>query len=260
MVWLVTAAWRRYDVTRLCLAQWAHLRGELAGRGIHLNAVVVADDQNLDTAAEHGFDTVEQNNTWLGRKFNDGLEHACRNGAEYVVLIGSDDWIHESMFDRLPLPAAVLPEIGPDRPVVVGRSAAEIITGRRIGMVNLETGRLLRCVSHGRYGVIPWIIHRRALEPSGFRPVNEQLERGVDGSLIAGLRMRPMWVFTDPHELCRVDFKSAVNLTSYRKVKRTPRVPQIEETDPWTPLAELYPAHLVDQARTVAAEHMTVAA
>src|SRR3954464_9355536 len=100
-VWLCIPAWRRFAVTRLCLAQKKHLVRHLAARGITASVVVVADDENLDIAAEYGFDTVEQKNV-LGLKVNDGIEYACDNDADYVAFVGSDDWIHPDFFDSLP--------------------------------------------------------------------------------------------------------------------------------------------------------------
>jgi hypothetical protein len=245
----VSAAWRRYDVTRLALAQRAHLCGELAGRGIDATCVIVADDENLDIAQEFGFVGLERPNDYLGRKFNDGLEHACRfMEADFAVLIGSDDWMHIDLFDRLPLPSADLPELTAETQFVVGHQEAEVITGREIVLVDLPGGRMRHCESKGRYGVIPWILHRKALEPSGFRPIKDTLQRGIDGSLIAGLRMRPVWVFRDPHDLSRVDFKSDVSMSPYEQTTSMTGV-GVEILDPWTELARKYPADLVTNAR-----------
>lgn len=245
----VSAAWRRYEVTRLALAQRAHLCGELAGQGHEATCVVVADDDNLDIAAEHGFETLERPNDQLGRKFNDGLEHAARElNADYLVLIGSDDWVHIDVFDRLPLDECREKFPTEDEPVVVWSPAPEAVTGREIALVDLEEGRLQRCRARGRYGVIPWVFPRKALEPSGFRPVRDELNIGIDGSLIAGLGVQCEWVFHDPHDLCRVDFKSATNLNSYEKIAAAIGYGD-EEPDPWALLTERYPADLVEMAR-----------
>jgi len=248
---LVTPAWRRYAVTRVCLAQRAHLQGVLAGQGIEAVVLVVADDENLDVAANFGFETLERSNEdGLGRRFNDGLEHACLNlDADYVTIVGSDDWVHPDLFTRLPV--SEVPEEPPtaDRPCVFwSPNTPEAITGREIALVDLPTGRLRRCRGRGPYGVIPWVFPRQALEPSRFRPVRDQLMIGLDGSLVAGLGLRPEWVFRDPHDLCRVDFKSDVNLNSYDKIVGAIGYGP-EETDPWTLLASRYPANLVELAR-----------
>jgi hypothetical protein len=252
----VSPAWRRFDVTRLALAQRAHLCGELAGRGLETACVVVADDDNLDIAREYGFDTVEQNNDYLGRRFNDGIEHACVElGADFVCVVGSDDWVHASLFDRLPADEADSPALGSFTGAIVWRLAPEAITGREIALVDLASARLQRCRVRGQYGVIPWVFPVEALRPSGFRPVNERQQRGIDGSLLAGLGVRPFWVFRDPHDLCRVDFKSSTNLNTFEAITGSIGYGDVE-TDPWGLLERRYPAELVGMAREVS-ESMT---
>lgn len=217
-----------------------------------MSAVIVADDENLDIAHGFGFDTVVQSNDELGRKFNDGIEFACRQGADFVVLIGSDDWMHADLFDRLPADEGREPTFDEGVTAVTWGPGPEVITGRVLTLVNLAGGVLQRLHVRSHYGVIPWIFPRSALEPSGFRPIKESVNRGIDGSMIAGLGFSPNWVFTDPHDLCRVDFKSKVNLTPYRGLAKNLGY-GAEETDPWSLLAEKYPATLVDQARELSA-------
>lgn len=243
-------------MTRLALAQRAHLVGELAARGITATCVIVADDENLEIARDYGFETVEQDNTMLGRKFNDGIEYACNNGADFVVSVGSDDWIHADLFDRMPLPVVEEREPTPEEPVVIWSAVPEIVTGRNITIVDLLHGRAEVCRAKGRYGVIPWVIPREALERSRFRPVREHLMRGIDGAMLAGMRVQPEWVFVDPHDVCRVDFKSETNVTSYES-SVAGFGDGDEIADPWPLLAEKYPADLVELAR---ATHLEMAA
>lgn len=250
-LWLVSPAWRRYEVTRLALAQRAHLQGVLAGRGIDTRCVVVADDENLDVAAEYGFDALERPNEPLGRKFNDGIEWACLEGAaDFVCVIGSDDWVHESVFDRLPETNPEPPAPTEDNPVVSWSDEPEALAGTVIAVVDVQSGRGRLRWWPRREGVIPWVFPRAALEPSGFRPVKDNAARGIDGSLVAGLGIRPQWLFHDPHEYARVDFKSDVNLNTYAEIGATSGVG--DEHDAWGRLSELYPEPLVEMAQRVA--------
>lgn len=213
--------------------------------------MIVADDANLEIAEEFGFIGIDQTNEYVGRKFNDGIEYACRAlEADYVVLIGSDDWMHIDLFDRLPQDETTEKWPTDDEPFVTwSPDTPEVITGREIALVDLETGRLQRCRARGRHGVIPWILPRKALEPSGFRPIRDDLNIGIDGSLIAGLNVAPEWVFSDPHDLCRVDFKSAVNLNSYEKITRA--IGDDVEL-PLSLLRHRYPLHLIEMAEETA--------
>lgn len=211
--------------------------------------MIVADDDNLDIAAEFGFETVEQSNEHLGRKFNDGIERAFSEGADVVVLIGSDDWLHVSAFDRMPADYCEPRWPSDDEPVVVMSSGPEVVAGTEIALVDLVDGRLRRCRSRGRYGTIPWLINRKALERCGGRPLPDHQGKGIDGRLAVGLN-RPRFVFHDPHPLARVDFKSDTNLNSFDVISGAIGYGDVE-TDPWPLLAELYPEPLVGMAREV---------
>lgn len=257
-VWIVTPAWRRVPVTRLGLAQRAHLSGALAEQGLQLDVVVVADDQNLDAAEWWGFDALEAPNV-LGRKVNDGIEYALARGADHVLVVGSDDWIHPTMFDRLPADHVRDPVLTDEHPCAVwDPDATEAICGRQLAIVNLPTGRLRHCVGRGPAGVIPWIFPRAALERVNGRPAADNLEKGLDGSMLAALGRHVEWVWHDPHPLARVDFKSPVNLNSYDLISSSIGVG--EEQDAWEQLADAYPAHLVELAQDTAARMTGTAA
>ena len=92
-LFFIVPAAGRVDLARVCLRQLRRTCDELADHGIIASAVVIADDENLGTARDLGFGTVERDNVWLGRKFNDGYELAASAGIDYVVPLGSDDWI-----------------------------------------------------------------------------------------------------------------------------------------------------------------------
>lgn len=55
-VLFVTPAWKRYELTRLCLWQRRLACDSLFEAGIYATSVVIADDDNLDIAREFGFD------------------------------------------------------------------------------------------------------------------------------------------------------------------------------------------------------------
>lgn len=253
----VSPAWSRYAVTRLALAQRAVLCDMLAGRGHETECVIVADDDNLDIAREFGFDTVMQNNDFLGRKFNDGFCRARDLGADLIVVLGSDDWMHISLFDVLPDPAPPMPDLSDDLPVFTWNGSPEAITGTQIALVDLPGGRATRWSTSGRSGVIPWIFPACAFEPSGYRPVAETQQKGTDFSLLAGLGVRPEWVWVDPHPYARVDFKSDVNLNPYWSDSRAGT--GIVDDHPWDALADLYGEELAEMAYETHGELAVVA-
>lgn len=221
-VWFVTPAFHRYDLTAVCLEQRRRVIDELEKQGIEAHCVVVANDANLDTAKALGFQTVEQNNDWLGRRFNDGMEYAGKAGAEWIVPIGSDSWIDPAYF--LPLPQGVTR--------TSARYAA--VTASRMAVLNV-----------GRYGAGPYMFHRSSFG-RGFRPAADELHRYIDSSTIAGLT-RVKWERYDVHALQYIGFRGKPHLTPYDRLWKA--WGERESTDPWTELATCYPADLVSAAR-----------
>ena len=233
-VWLVTPAWSRVEVTRLALAQRAHLRGELAALGIGLSCVVVADDDNLGLAAEFGFDGLWQDNEFLGRRVNDGIKYAYDRGADFVCFAGSDNWLHGALFEPLvkgsakvayyPLESGLLPP-------------STIIAGRSLAVVDLASGRSVVSRPGGIKGVAPWLMPRGLFDTFGARPVQETASAGMEMQLAIGLGL-PAFVFHDPNPCARVDFKSDVNMTPFAAFDR-PGLPEAR-------LRDFYPAELCD--------------
>lgn len=225
-VWLVSAVHGRKAVTRLAMRQWAHLRGELAGRGIDLNVVVVGDDGNLDTAREFGFDTLDRPNV-LGLKINEGIEHAGAHGADWVCWTGSDNWLHADLVGR-----------------AVGLDG--IVSGRSLAVVDLEEPRMRVLHVGSLIGAPPWFIDGATLAKSGWRPVDDDRTRGLDWNLAWSLRSARTH-FIDPNHLCRVDFKSSASMHSYRELEHLARG---AERDPFAALGGQYGPSLAAAARS----------
>lgn len=227
-LWLVSAVHGRPAVTRLAMSQWAHLRGELAGRGVDLHAVVVGDDGNLETALGFGFDILERPNV-LGLKINDGIEHAGENGADWVCWTGSDNWLHPDL-------------------VAQALELDGIVSGRSLAIVDLERPRLRVLHVGSNVGAPPWFIDGGTLARRDWRPVDDGRTRGLDGNLAWSLH-GATWHFVDPNEVCRVDFKGPESMSSYRMLKH---LAVGEERDPFAALADHYPADLVARVRDAA--------
>lgn len=228
-LWLVSPAWRRFDVTRLALAERRWLCDELAARGLTARGVIVADDENLELAAEYGFDALDfPNDRGLGAKFNAGFDYALARGADYIIHVGSDDWLHPDFF-------VGLPELDERRVPV-------IVAAGRIAVVHLPSGLGFVQEADRRWGVIPWAIPRHAFVSP--EPVEPGISRGVELSLTQRLA-RHDFQLHDPHAYVSVDFKSEVNVTPYAQVAHLG-----EQRPLWDELAKHYPAELVELART----------
>jgi len=238
----------------MVLAQRRWLCDELASRGLQANSIIVADDDNLDIADEYGFPTVELDNSDLGERFNASYRYAAAQGADILVHIGSDDWVHPDAFDILAREDITkdepMPDPAPGKPVV-WRKGPQIVAQRRLTLVDMNTGLGRGCFVHGRFGCIPWLIPRVMFEPFDFAPIPPGHMRGIDGALIRAFHPRPIFRFQDDatDNWC-VDFKTSVNVTQYESIADTLGIE--DEQEPWERLARSYPADLVAMARSLA--------
>ena len=233
----VVPAHGRFELSAVCLRQLARTCAELADHGIRATAVVVADDENLDVAANLGFATVCQQNEPFGRKWNDGIEYACRYlGADYVVPFGTDNWITADLVARQ------IPRRG-------GIGAHRVVT-----LVH-ESGRravTLRVSYHGGDGIRTF--PAGMLEPLGWRPAEDDKRRAIDTSIFNRLTQRygkaPRFEYTDLEPLQVVGFQSEdEQLNDYRSLRA--RFGGEERHDVWSWLRTAYPADAVAEVRAV---------
>lgn len=222
-------------MTRTCLETLAWTCNELEGEGVSANAVVVASDENLYTAADLGFATVDRVNSPLGRKWNDGYELACRHGgADYVVAVGSDDWVH------------------PDLILAMLDSDATVRSTRLSSVVSEDGCRLapLRITYEGGDGVR--MIAAETLRPLRYRPIEEDRDRAMDTSCLRRVKAQHRRVTFSYHDMSPwfvVDWKSRrEQLNSYDACLEHK---QGGEHDPWTELAGVYPDGSLESMRAV---------
>jgi hypothetical protein len=228
-IWFVTPAWRRYALSAVCFEQRRRVIETLAAAGVEAHCVVIADDANLDIARSCGFEVVERDNRYLGRKFNDGMEYAGTHGATWIVPIGSDSWIDPAYL--LPLPEPGETRTSPLYTVVMANRLAEL---------RVKDGR----------GAGPFMIHRDLLAPCGFRPSKDDLPRGIDTATLRGIRAKGgviEWRERNLHAYQYVGFRGKPTLSSYGYLKGHHGVR--ERLNPWAVLTAHYPVDLVKRAR-----------
>lgn len=235
-VWFISTAHGRYEISEIVFDQRDRLLTELTESSVstEYHSLIVAEDANLLIAEQYGHETLPHPNLPLGEKWNAGFRYALASGATHVVYLGSDDLVHASLF-------------GVQLPVDM-----RIVTGRRIAFLDTQSGRMLPCSINSRWGVVPWIIPASVLERAMPAPITTSENRGMDNSLISRLQQttRPLYpVIHDPHPLCRVDVKSATNITAYQSIQGLACGAEIVE--PWSVLAEFYPVDLVERLRAL---------
>jgi hypothetical protein len=228
-LWFIVPAHGRQQLASICLAQLRRTCDALTDNGVDATAVVVADDDNLDTGRDLGFTVYRRDNRFVSRRFNDGIQAACDPAfnprpADYVVPIGSDDWVDWRLFRDLPDPNVM---VGFQRMAFVREDGREL-TVRRI-------------MNEGGCGIR--IYPRALMARAGYRPADEDRRRGCDTSILVNLRrqvpgLRVEHRDLDPLQI--VDWKSAgENLNPYATLARHH---QELARDPFDILAGRYPA------------------
>lgn len=235
-LFFVVPASGRVALTEVCLRQLSRTCETLTENGLCASAVVIADDENLETAEALGFATVESRE-WdpLGRKFNDGYELAGLAGVDFCVPLGSDDWID---------PAVILK----------GELRADRIRCFRLGAFVREDGQKLAPIRIGYDGGLGIrIIPRDILAATGFRPAADDQVRAIDGSVYRGisdaLGAPPAFEYVDLHPYQIIDWKSDTQLNSYADCLR--HLDGDESDDPFADLAAVYPEAALDEMRSV---------
>ena len=91
---LITAVWKRPELTNLVLNRFKNIKDEIADKiDLELIAVGSEGEQSQKLCEKHAFRYIEQDNMPLNRKFNAASRLAKEKNPEAVYLIGSDDWI-----------------------------------------------------------------------------------------------------------------------------------------------------------------------
>lgn len=234
----------RVELTRICLRQLRRTCVAMADYGLDARAIVVGEDHwdALGFAERLGFGTVVRNNEALARKFNDGLQLACDPAlnpepADFAVPIGSDDWVDPALFNQ-PMPRG-----------------NTLLAFRDVAFVN-ETGTELtetRLAYEGGVGIR--VYPRGLLEPSGYRPADEDRKKACDTSILYNTRRallrqgKDLAVrYGDLHPRQIVDWKTpGVQMNSYETIAKRHRGRQVG--DPFELLEGVFPAEALAEMR-----------
>ncbi len=249
-LWFLVPAHGRFDLTAICLRQLRRTCDALTADGIEASAIVMAEDENLDTARELGFGTVERENAPLGRKWNDGYQAACDpeynpRPLDYVVPMGSDDWLDPELLLSTELP-----------------DDDEILCFRKVAFVREDGRKLARLniVYDGGIGIR--VIPRALIATARYRPASEDRNRAIDTSTLNGItrenRGCPRLRYHDLHSLQLIDFKSEIQLNSYSACLKFEGGG--ESDDPFGQLAAVYPREALKEMRALYAVREEVAA
>jgi hypothetical protein len=242
-LWFVVPVHGRLPLAAICLTQLRRTCDALIEDGIAATAVVVTSSDEFHVLRRlmrwPGFGWVWRDNSFLSRRFNDGIQLATDprfnpQPADFVVPFGSDDFADYRLFrDPLPGPTTVM---GFQRMSFVREDGAEITTS----FLDYVGGSGIR------------IIPRDLVAPLGYRPADEDRKRGCDTSILRNLRRHHgdalRVVHYHLHDQQIVDWKTPdENLNDYRAVTIARQTPV--GLDPFEVLAGVYPDEALDAMR-----------
>jgi hypothetical protein len=245
-LWFIVPAHGRAQLASICLRQLRRTCDALVEEGIDATAVVIADDENLDTARDLGFATIWRANDFVSAKYNDGIQLACDpeynpRPADYVVPCGSDDWVDYRLFLDLP-------------------PADTMVGFQRLSFVREDGKEMVQRFVDVRGGCGIRIYPREIVAMLGYRPADEDRRRACDTSIITNLwkacRFKVVHRELDPRQI--VDWKSPdVQLNPYEsltfhKILQNPQ-------DPFTALADLYPEDALREMKEHYAQRLVAA-
>jgi hypothetical protein len=241
-LWFVVPAHGRVELSRICFRQLRRTCDALAGAGIEATAVVIACDENLDTARELGFATVERNNEFLSARFNDGIQAALDpewnpRPADFVVPCGSDDWIDHRILGTLPGPW-------------------EVLAFRHAAFVNERGDRIAARRLDYRGGVGVRVYPSELMRVVDYRPADEDRKRACDTSILVNLtaacrshqKPEPVIVYRDRHEWQIVDWKTHGQQLNTFEMISARHGGQVAR-DPFAVLAGSFPSEALDEMR-----------
>ena len=99
-MFLLTALWKRPELTALVLKHYSIIRNSLA-ESIDLNLLAVGSEGEVTKSVteKYGFQYLEYPNSPLGAKWNAGLKAVKEFKPDAVVIIGSDDIVNAKLFN-----------------------------------------------------------------------------------------------------------------------------------------------------------------
>ena len=207
----VCPIWKRPELTRFCLSQWATWDAP----GIDFRFVIVGSEGYESMSLTH--DTlgarsyyVEHPNKPLGAKFNAGIKAAEDMRPDYVMVMGSDMVVRDSIFADLPLRFGH-PFVG-----VYDMHIYDVPTGTAYYWPGYAGRREGEVIGPCRF------YSSRLLDSFSWSPYPASQNRDLDGGADAKLP-KPRGIWSHDHALLNI--KTPDNITPTRAYRNKVEVP-----------------------------------
>ena len=205
---LVSALWGRFP---LALPWWhgvTRVRSHWQARGCDAEIVVAGSESaHYRLAEQFGGIWAEAPNAPLGAKFNAAASLAYHRNADYILILGADDFLSPRVVDIM------ANRVLRDGKPYVGLSGCwfyDLATGRACMLEEYAAGHVQRGnpIGLGR------MVHRDLLPASG-RPWDDRVNRGLDHSMATRCQLPAATIVPASELNVAVDVKTADNLWSF---------------------------------------------
>lgn len=236
-----TPLWGRHHLAPLWWRAVVRLRTAWQAAGHNVEIVVGGSEPEHRARCEaHQGIWVETPNRPLGRKWNNTMEAAFWRGADYVLILGADDFLAPAVAAAL-LEAVVAGEryVG-----LAGIYFYDLGTGRTCLFPGYPAGHF----RHGEPVGAGRLLHRSLLFDG--RPWDDDREKGLDRSMTQRLRLPPAQLLEVGPGAVAVDVKTDENLWSFDQMAGRRA---IDVDPPWLGALPEFPALQALRAAEVAA-------
>lgn len=208
---ICTALWQRHALAPVWWSAVQRIRRSFARGGIQAEVCVGGDEQaHRERAEEQGAEWVEVPNRPLGRKWNAIVEAACLSGTDFILILGSDDFLADSIIDRY----SELLRGGWLHLGLCGCYVWELATGR-VGLYQPSDAPMGQPIGAGR------VVAAALLSPLDYRPWLDALNDHMDNDMTVRCRLPPAYRLAVGPALVAVDVKGGDNVWSYDQLRAT---------------------------------------
>jgi CTP:molybdopterin cytidylyltransferase MocA len=232
---VLSCLWERYELAPAWWQGMTRIRDHWREAGHECDIVVAgSEDTHRTMAADHAAVWVEAYNDPLGAKFNAAAQRAFHDGADYLMVMGSDDFLAtktlQVMANRIQQGARY-----------VGLSGCwfhDLATGRTSLFEAYPVGHAQRGQPIG----LGRLLHRSLLPRHG-RPWQDDLNRSLDWSMTQRCKLPKASVVQVGETVVALDVKTRANIWSFDRVTQNRAVtvdhPALQLVPEWPMLRAL---------------------
>lgn len=220
---IVSAVHGREYLWDMWLRSLRYVTSKMHDKGFDISVVIACStEREAEYFSKNGCVALVTGNEWLGEKWNHAIEYAWEHDAEYVMMLGSDDFVNPKLIDLY------LPYIKQKNPFF-GIERMYILDWEKDVIKEFNGWSGNQRIAFGAAKMI----HKKALNVMGGRPGREKVKRGLDTYIMTNLRYKGIEetiVPTNDYYVIDVKTKDNINpISAHIGVEYTPDYYKLRE-------------------------------